>query len=559
MPEILKPRDYQEEAIAAAFDARERGVRCFSSVLATGLGKTVIFSHIARTLGFEKIRSAIVVHRDELVKQTMKKVHSIAPHLAVTVVKGAVKDWSGDVVIISVQTVGRNDGKTINMVPRDYFGWITIDECHHAAAQSYQNIINYFETATIAGYTATLMRADKLGLGDTFTENVFTRDIMFGIRKGHLVPPRAYAVQLDIAKGDLRGGADYTDTSVSDSMIEADAVNVYVHVIRERVPDRQGVVFMPSVETGRLLVDALNTAGFPAEGVFEDTTPEDRDLIFKRVTVGETQVIVNCMVLTEGFDLPQLSFVIPRPTKNEGLFAQMLGRGLRTSDNHDVNSPYLWRRMPKTDCVILCPVGGEGVKLCTIADLSETTKGVEIEDEDTLIDLEEKRRKKREKEGGPVDLDKIKISEIDLFASSSSAWLKTKKGYWFIPLKDWSLVIYPEDSSYSSFMLGRVYTGSGIGRKGEKYGSGMNLEYAKAWGESVASELDPAGTYSTKGASWKRRKTPPSDAQKKYAVTLGIPVTEKTTKAELSDLISIAVASRALDRYTPKAPESNVA
>lgn len=555
MPEILPPRDYQEEAITAAFDARSRGVRCFSSVLATGLGKTVIFSHIAKRVGAEKIRSMILVHRDELVKQTVKKIHTIAPHLTVGVVKAERREWFADVVVASVQTIGRNDGKAISAVPNDHFGWITIDECHHAAADSYQNVIRYFPGATVAGYTATLGRADKLGLGDTFTENVFIRDIMFGIRNGHLVPPRAYSVQLDIGKGDLKGGKDYTDSSASDALIEADAVNVYVRVIRDRVNDRQGVVFMPSVETGKALVEALNAAGFPAEGVFETTTSEERDLIFKRVTVGETQILVNCMVLTEGFDLPQISFVIPRPTKNAGLFAQMVGRGIRPSDNHDAHSPYPWRREPKTDCVVLCPQGGEGVKLATIADLSPTFEGIEVDDEDTLIDIEEKRRK-RDKDSGPVDLDKIKVTEIDLFAASKSAWLRTKKGYWFIPLKDWSLVIYPEDQAFSSFMLGIMYTGSGIGRKGQKYGEDMNLEYAKAWGESVAQERDPSGTYSTKNASWKKKKSAPTEAQCNFAKRLGIDPKGKN-KTELSDLISIEVSSRVLDRYDPPAQKAS--
>jgi len=576
MPEILPPRPYQDEAISAAFKARECGLRRFTSLLATGLGKTVIFSHLAKIEKTEHGgRTLILVHRNELLKQTVSKLHAIAPKLKIGVVgtlnKKRLRQWDADVVVASVATLGRSGdiledgtdyGKTILEVARDYFSWITVDETHHGAAPIYQRVFRYFGAfdpdfkTVVAGYTATLQRADKLGLGDTFQENVFTRDIMFGIRKGYLVNPIARAIRLDIAS--LKGYSDYTDESVADAMIESDAANVYAHMIREYASDRQGIVFMPDQASATLVCDALNAAGIPSGLIIDSTADEERELIFKKVLFGDLQVLVNCMVLTEGFDLPQISFVIPRMTKNEGLFAQMVGRGLRPSDNHDADSPFIWRRNPKVDCLVLCPTGGEGVKLATIADLSETTAGMEIEDDETLIDLEE-RREKKEKEKHSVDVTTIKTEIIDLFASSKSVWLQTERGFWFIPLKDFLLVIYPEDQSYSTFMIGTMFSGRGIHQKGVRYGDGMNLEYAKAWGESVAAELDPAGTYSTKSASWKKKKTPPSDAQKKFATGLGIAFTEKTTKAELSDMISIKVATKVLDRYRIPAVKLNAA
>lgn len=555
MLELMKPREYQEEAIAAAFDARDRGVRCFSSVLATGLGKTVIFSHVAYRLHAAGQRSAVIVHRDELVKQTVAKLRSIAPHLTVSVVKGAEKNFSGDVVVMSVQTVGRNDGKTLSSVSPEYFDWITIDECHHAAARSYQNIIKYFYSATIAGYTATLTRTDKLGLGDTFTENVFTRDIMFGIRSGYLVNPRGYVIKLNIGKGDLTGGKDYTDRSTSEALLKANAIEVYTHVIRERVPDRQGVVFMPSVATGTQMVDALNAAGFSAEGVFQSTTSSERDLIFERVTKGETQILVNCMVLTEGFDLPQISFVLVRPTKSSGLFVQMVGRGLRPSDAHDPDSPYPWLRKPKSDCVVLCPQGIDDLNLATMVDLSPTQISTYREGE-SLTEARE-----REEITEKADMESVNVESVDLFAASHYVWLTTKgRGYHFIPAGDVLVAVLPEYADSVTFKVGTVSVGPGRPRKGEKIGSGMSFDEARAYAEVAALRLDPKGTYSKLKAPWRtRKKSPATSGQITYARKLGASVPDDVNRATVADIISTELASSALDRYVPPntSPDEN--
>jgi DNA repair protein RadD len=78
-----------------------------------------------------------------------------------------------------------------------------------------------------------------------------------------------------------------------------------------------------------------------AEHLDGSTPTDERDAILARLENGETEVVTNCMVLTEGFDCPDIGCIIlARPTKKMGLFRQMIGRGLRPADH-------------KSDCVIL--------------------------------------------------------------------------------------------------------------------------------------------------------------------------------------------------------------
>jgi DNA repair protein RadD len=79
-------------------------------------------------------------------------------------------------------------------------------------------------------------------------------------------------------------------------------------------------------------------SGVRAEHLDGNTSQDDREAILARLASGETEVVSNCMVLTEGFDLPDLGcIVLARPTRSLGLYRQMVSRGLRPApDKSDV-------------------------------------------------------------------------------------------------------------------------------------------------------------------------------------------------------------------------------
>jgi hypothetical protein len=140
----------------------------------------------------------------------------------------------------------------------------------------------------------------------------------------------------------------------------------------------------------------------------------------------------------------------------------------------------------------------------------------------------------------------VASQQVELFANSHSSWLQTAKGTWFVPVKGGVFFLWPESGSNASTT---TYT---VGFKSEKRGpasrihAGLTLEYAMAWGETLAEEADP--TVSRKDRAWRRTK--PSEGQVSMALRLKVaPVDEIVTmrKGALSDLISIKLASRMLD------------
>ena len=548
-PVGFKLREYQEEAVRLLVEGWAGGERALAVQLPTGMGKTVIFSALARERVASTGRVLILVHRDELVRQALSKLHGTLPRGATTgVIKGAIHEPAADVVVGSVQTLGRSGSRKLSDLAPDHFGTIVVDEAHHAAADSYRRIFDHFPDARMAGFSATLERQDKRGLGDVWERVVMEKSIIWGIRKGYLTDVRGKAVtvqDLDLGKVKKSGG-DYQDGDLGDALIDSGAPEQVADAYLEHAaqPDgtlRQGVAFWPTVAAAHEGADAMNAAGIKTEVITGSTPLEERTAIYARVRDGVTTVLSNCMVLTEGFDMPQLScVVIARPTTSRALYVQMAGRGLRPFPG-------------KTDCLLLDVAGvSSRLKLASIADLSLTRV---VEEGESLTEAEDRELEEDEERAAAVPppagtSGTIKVTDVDLFGTRSQMWLQTRKGYWFIPAGDWTVVVVPHDTLEVTYDVWALYTGWRNRQPHRSIITDVTLEYAMVWAEGEAEDLD--ASIAKRTASWRKRKEPASEAQLRMAANLHIMVNDpkKITKRELSDLISIVIASRAADSYT---------
>lgn len=560
-PVLLQPRQYQEDAIAAVLAGWGRGVQRGAVVHATGLGKTVVMCHlIARSLQPGQ-RAAVIVHRDTLVKQTVRKLHSIAPHLSIGVVKAERNEVDHDVVVISVQTIARL--ARLDRIPPEHFALIVCDECHHGSAESYVRAFRYLGCYTpgstrLVGFTATLVRADKRGLGSVFTEVFHSLDILWGIRNGYLVEPRGKTLTvdaLDLDRDVTRVGGDYGKGSLGAAMVKAHAPAVFARAIAEHAADRQGIAFWPTVDAAYAFQAECTGLGIVCEVVEQNVSYGARDVIHADVESGRVQVISNVMTETEGLDIPQLSFVADgSPSSNVGLMIQKIGRGLRPHRPSSPDSPFPWMRSPKQDCLVFRLEGATTLRLASLVDLSPVVIKT-IKDGESLTDALE--RQEAEDSGVKARIKRVRVTDADLFAKSSSEWIQTVKGYWFLPCQNWLVVLYPEDTTRQTFMVGKVWDGKDRRRSqpSEKIWDGMTLEYGMAMAESLAEELDPALTLRSRSASWKTRKNAPAtEAQISAARGVGIRHPEDFTKVELSYRLSKVIGSRKLDRYVPPKP-----
>lgn len=298
-------RPYQQECIDI-IQAKDHGRYLIQMTM--GLGKTVVFTNLPR-----KGRMLILSHREELVRQPLKYFNCS------TGVEMAGESSHGEeVVSASVQTMIHR----LDRFGAEDFDTIIIDEAHHAVAKSYQKVIGHFRPRMLLGFTATPNRADGARLNDVFDEIIFKRDLRWGIQHGYLCDILCKRVDIgyDLSAVHTRMG-DYAPGELEKAMDgTADAI---AQAYREHARGAT-LIFAVSVEQCHQITDRIEGA----EVITGQT--KDRADVIRRFTAREIPCIVNCMVFTEGTDMPLVeTVIIARPTQSDSLYAQMVGRGLR--------------------------------------------------------------------------------------------------------------------------------------------------------------------------------------------------------------------------------------
>jgi DNA repair protein RadD len=156
------------------------------------------------------------------------------------------------------------------------------------------------------------------------------------IEKGNLVGCQYYAPSEPDLEGLKIKMGDYRESELAGRMDKTKLVGDIVENWSRIAPDRQTVVFATVVKHSIHIRDRFRDAGILAEHIDGDTPKDERDKILSDLATGKIQVVVNCMVLTEGWDSPSVSCcVLARPTKSLGLYLQMAGRILRPDPDTD--------------------------------------------------------------------------------------------------------------------------------------------------------------------------------------------------------------------------------
>jgi superfamily II DNA or RNA helicase len=332
-PIILRP--FQAIALDQIRQAIRDGIRRILLVAPTGAGKTTIAAALIESAIAKGNRILFLAHRKELIDQASARLDgSVVPHGVIM-----ANHWRDrphlPVQVGSVQTIIRRDLPwTPNIV--------IIDECHRARGESYQEVLRQCGNPVVIGLTATPVRTDGRGLGgNLFHTMVQCPQIGDLIQLGYLVPPITYGcVGVDLA-GIGKSAGDYKTDELESRMNTAQLVGDVVEQWRKHASDRVTVVFAVSVKHSQAITEQFRKAGIAAEHLDGTTARPTREGILARLASGRTQVVVNCAVLTEGWDCPSVSCcVIARPTMSLSLYLQMAGRALRSHPG-------------KTDCLIL--------------------------------------------------------------------------------------------------------------------------------------------------------------------------------------------------------------
>lgn len=325
--------DEQREVLEEVRGAFRNGYRSILIVAPTGSGKTVIGADIIRSADEKGKQSIFMAHRRELIKQSANKLRDFGVEHGIIMAGERRSEWEG-VQIASIDTLrARHMNSKKKQLPLPSTHILMVDEAHRSVSPTYTKLIDHYksEGALSIGLTATPIRGDGKGLGRHYDYMVLAPTVRELIDNGRLVPLRYYAPTIPDLTGVKVARGDYVEGQLSKVMDNREAVGDIVTNWLRICPDRKTIVFASGVRHSIHIAEQFREAGVAAEHVDGDTHVEDRAAILARLESGETQVISNCMVLTEGFDCPSLSCgILARPTRNLGLFIQMGGRILRT-------------------------------------------------------------------------------------------------------------------------------------------------------------------------------------------------------------------------------------
>lgn len=316
-------RDYQQETVTRLQNYEGRAGLC---VLATGLGKTLIFTEFLRREVTESDhRCLILSHRAELVRQPLTYLADLPCGVELAAQRADLVRHK--IISASVQSLV---GRLRRYNPRE-IDTIIVDEAHHAAAPTYRKILEHFSSAKVIGTTATAHRGDRIGLNCVFEDLLCEYDTLWGIEHGYLTPIECHQVQLKYKMGSVRiseyGDFNQRDIDSAVSGTAAGVVEAYQSYARG-----QTIIFAASAAEACDITGLLNRhTGKKVAGLILGNT-KNRDRILEAYKLGVLKVLVNFGVLTEGTDLPSTETVIiarPIAHTNVGLYAQMVGRALR--------------------------------------------------------------------------------------------------------------------------------------------------------------------------------------------------------------------------------------
>ncbi|MBC2732809.1 MAG: DEAD/DEAH box helicase [Desulfobacteraceae bacterium] len=341
----IQLRDYQLDIVKRARRSVYFGRRRLLIVLPTGGGKTIVAVKICAG-AIEKGNTVLfLVHRRELAYQARERFEAFGlGHEVGLIMAGEKSNLGRPIQIATIQTYIRR----IALDDPQFNVWfhrasvVVVDEAHHAIAPSYTSVLDlYMDKAVVLGLTATPCRSDGRGLGELYEEIVQGAGIVELTREGYLVPMVYYAPHRpELQKIKIVAG-DYDKKQLGAVMDRPKLVGDIFENWARIAPERQTIVFATNVKHSRNIQEVFKRRSVAVEHLDAHTPKDERAATLGRLRRGETQVITNVGILTEGFDYPGAScIVIARPTKSWGLYLQMAGRGLRTYPG-------------KTDCILI--------------------------------------------------------------------------------------------------------------------------------------------------------------------------------------------------------------
>lgn len=349
----VKLRDYQYSGINYIIEAWKNH-RSVLFQMPTGTGKTTLFCELVRKFTKElypEKKVLIITHRKELVEQAFNRLVSDF-HLTTGVISSNfISNHSAQIQVASIQTLIKRKEHQ-----KDIFSLIIIDEAHHALANTYRQLWNYYPSGKFLGVTATPTRTNGQGFQDLFEKLVISNSIKWFIKNNHLSDIRYYANHTpDVSSIKIKAG-DYDETELSEIMQDNSVMADLVQSYKEFANDKKIIVFAVNRAHCNKIVEKYNSCGYSAKSIDTYTSNDERREIVEDFRNNKFKILCNVNIFTEGFDCPDVDAVqLARPTKSLTLFLQQVGRCMRPHSQKKygivLDNAGLWKEhgLPKMD------------------------------------------------------------------------------------------------------------------------------------------------------------------------------------------------------------------
>ena len=295
----------------------------------TGSGKTIMFGYLASRMATRGVRSHILAHRKELIRQISTALDLFgAEHSFVAA--GRPFDPEPLIHIGSVYTVARR----LDSVPIPDYN--IIDEAHHALPGStWGTCFTHWHDENprlhIFGVTATPERLSGEGMGQTFDRLVLGPTTKELIENGYLAPYRIFAPARTVSAKELhvRGG-DFKREEIEDLMNRREITGGVIEHYRKYLDGKPSVAFCVSVAHAEQVAEQFRQAGYIAASIDGSMKTDKREKITDAFAVGRINVLCSCDLISEGYDVPGIyGAILLRPTLSKALYLQQVGRALR--------------------------------------------------------------------------------------------------------------------------------------------------------------------------------------------------------------------------------------
>ena len=343
-PFTIEPYPFQRQMLDQLQLERDRGHRNNLIVAATGTGKTVVAALDYRRLRNteDRARLLFVAHRSEILEQSQ------------AIFRHALNDGSfgeqwvagrrparWEHVFASIQSLAAAD---VSNLDPERFDIVIVDEFHHAAAATYEALLDHVRPRYLLGLTATPERADGLDILRWFDGRIAVELRLWdALEQGLLSPFHYFGVhdQQDLSQITWRRGTGYDINELTGLYTGSQAwISHVIGAVQDKVADpmkMRALGFCVSIWHAEYMAEQFQEAGISAYAITSDSSNQERESKLAALRRGEVQVLFTVDIFNEGVDVPAVDVVLMlRPTDSATIFLQQLGRGLRRTDDKDV-------------------------------------------------------------------------------------------------------------------------------------------------------------------------------------------------------------------------------